>query len=77
MSSESLKVSHLVDYSPDSDDPSFDGIVAARLLAKALIALAAKVDVLTAKLNADAGVTDVNYAVDFSSTTSATEYTGS
>jgi predicted carbohydrate-binding protein with CBM5 and CBM33 domain len=28
-------------------------------------ALATKINVLTAKLNADAGVTDVNYATDF------------
>jgi hypothetical protein len=31
-------------------------------------ALCAKCDVLTAKLNADAGVTDVNYATDFAAT---------
>jgi hypothetical protein len=30
--------------------------------------LLAKIDVLTAKLNADAGVTDTNYATDFVST---------
>lgn len=34
----------------------------------AIVALTAKLDVLTAKLNADAGVTDVNYATDFAST---------
>jgi hypothetical protein len=31
-------------------------------------AMAAKIDVLTAKLNADGGVTDTNYAVNFAST---------
>lgn len=31
----------------------------------AFAALTAKINVLTAKLNADAGVTDTNYAVDF------------
>jgi hypothetical protein len=34
----------------------------------AFVALTAKLDVLTAKLNADAGVTDVNYATNFAST---------
>lgn len=33
--------------------------------------LAAKLDTLTAKLNADAGVNDTNYATDFASTTAA------
>lgn len=33
--------------------------------------LATKLDTLTAKLNADAGVTDVNYATDFVTTTAA------
>lgn len=33
--------------------------------------LATKLDTLTAKLNADAGVTDTNYATDFASTTAA------
>lgn len=33
-----------------------------------IIAMATKIDVLTAKLNADAGVTDTNYATDFAST---------
>ena len=33
--------------------------------------LAAKTDTLTAKLNADGGVTDTNYATDFASTTAA------
>jgi multidrug efflux pump subunit AcrB len=37
-------------------------------------ALTAKLDVLTAKLNADAGVTDTNYATDFVS--SLTDSTG-
>ena len=37
-------------------------------LRTAFVALTAKVDVLTAKLNADAGVTDTNYATDFAST---------
>lgn len=77
MANESLKVSHLVDYTPDSDDPEFDGKVATRLLAKALLALGTKIDVLTAKLNADAGVTDTNYATNFNATIAATEYTES
>jgi len=34
----------------------------------AIVALTAKLDVLTAKLNADAGVTDTNYATNFAST---------
>jgi hypothetical protein len=33
--------------------------------------LATKLDTLTAKLNADAGVTDTNYATDFATTTAA------
>ena len=33
--------------------------------------LAAKNDTLTAKLNADGGVTDTNYATDFASSTAA------
>lgn len=33
--------------------------------------IATKLDTLTAKLNADGGVTDVNYATDFASTTAA------
>lgn len=33
--------------------------------------LATKCDTLTTKLNADAGVTDTNYATDFASTTAA------
>ncbi len=37
-------------------------------LRTAFVALTAKLDVATAKLNADAGVTDANYAVDFAST---------
>lgn len=37
-------------------------------LRTALIATLTKIDVLTAKLNADAGVTDTNYAVNFAST---------
>lgn len=37
-------------------------------------AMAAKLDVLTAKLNADAGVADTNYATDFVS--SLTDSTG-
>ncbi|PPC86323.1 MAG: hypothetical protein CTY37_06175 [Methylotenera sp.] len=37
-------------------------------LRTALIATLEKIDVLTAKLNADAGVTDTNYAVNFAST---------
>lgn len=37
-------------------------------LRTAFLALTAKLDVLTAKLNADAGVTDTNYAVNFAST---------
>ena len=34
----------------------------------AIVASNAKLDVLTAKLNADAGVTDINYATNFAST---------
>ena len=34
----------------------------------AIVAINAKLDVLTAKLNADAGVTDANYATNFAST---------
>jgi len=37
-------------------------------LRAAIIALDAKLDVLTAKLNADAGVTDTNYATNFAAT---------
>lgn len=37
-------------------------------LRAAVVALTAKLDVLTAKLNADAGVTDTNYATNFAST---------
>lgn len=37
-------------------------------LRAAFVALTAKLDVLTAKLNADAGVTDTNYATNFAST---------
>jgi hypothetical protein len=33
--------------------------------------LATKLDTLTAKMNADAGITDANYATDFASTTAA------
>lgn len=33
----------------------------------AILALTAKLDVLTAKLNADSGVTDTNYATNFAS----------
>lgn len=73
---EALKISHLVDYTPDSNDPIATPEIMCRLLAKALIAMAAKVDVLTAKLNADAGVTDVDYAEDFETVVTATEYTG-
>lgn len=40
-------------------------------LVDAIQNLATKLDVLTAKLNADAGVTDANYAIDFASTTAA------
>jgi hypothetical protein len=37
-------------------------------LRAAILALNAKLDVLTTKLNADAGVTDVNYATNFAAT---------
>lgn len=37
-------------------------------LRNAVVAMNAKLDVLTAKLNADAGVTDINYATNFAST---------
>ena len=37
-------------------------------LRTAFVALTAKLDVLTAKLNADGGVTDTNYATNFAST---------
>ena len=77
MTMEALKFSHLNDYSADLDDPSFDGKAGARLIAKALLAMATKIDVLTAKLNADAGVTDVNYAIDFVTVLNAVEYTES
>ena len=77
MSNESLKISHLVDYSPDNDDPGIQPEVAVRLLGKALLAMATKIDVLTAKLNADAGVTDTDYATNFNSTTAAIAHTES
>jgi hypothetical protein len=37
-------------------------------LRTSFVALTAKLDVLTAKLNADAGVTDTNYATNFAAT---------
>jgi hypothetical protein len=37
-------------------------------LRAAVVAMNAKLDVLTAKLNADAGVTDANYATNFAAT---------
>lgn len=37
-------------------------------LRTAIFAITAKMDVLTAKLNADAGVTDTNYATNFAAT---------
>lgn len=36
-------------------------------LRASIVAITAKLDVLTAKLNADGGVTDTNYATDFAS----------
>lgn len=36
-------------------------------LRTSVVTLTAKLDVLTAKLNADAGVSDINYATDFAS----------
>lgn len=72
MSNESLKLSHLRNASAvDSDDPIEAQGSAILVLAKALFAMAQKIDVLTAKLNADAGVTDTNYAVNFATTTDA------
>jgi hypothetical protein len=38
-------------------------------LRASILAITAKLDVLTAKLNADGGVTDTNYATDFASAT--------
>lgn len=46
-------------------DSAQDDITALRA---AIVAITAKIDVLTAKLNADAGVTDTNYATNFAST---------
>lgn len=71
MTNESLKVSHLAATSVDADDPTYDGQVGVKLLAKAVVALAAKIDVLAAKMNADAGITDTNYAVNFEDTVEA------
>ena len=80
MPMEALKVSHLAaatTATPDNDDPSFSGApgVSVKLLAQAVVALATKIDVLTAKLNADGGVTDTDYATNFASTVSATTLT--
>jgi uncharacterized protein YoaH (UPF0181 family) len=67
MANEALKITHVAGVSAvDANDPISSG-GDLKLVAQALRALAAKLDVLTAKLNADAGVTDVNYAVDFAS----------
>jgi len=71
MPNEALKITHVAGVSAvDADDPISSG-GDLKLVAQALRALAAKIDVLTAKLNADAGVTDVNYAVNFASTLDA------
>lgn len=72
MTNEALKLSHVAATSPtDQDDPSFDGKIGAALCAQAIVALCQKLDILTAKLNADVGVTDTNYAEDFQSVISA------
>lgn len=62
MSNESAKLSHLLTDTVDNDDPNIPPAVAIKIVAKALHALAAKLD-------ADATVTDTNYAALADATT--------
>ena len=55
MSNESAKLSHLLTDTRDNDDPGIPPEVMCKIFAKALHNLAAKLD-------ADATVTDTNYA---------------
>ena len=49
--------------------PVLDAVLAdMTAMRAAIVAITAKLDVLTTKLNADAGVTDTNYATNFAST---------
>jgi hypothetical protein len=43
-------------------------IVDLNSLRSTIVSLNAKLDVLTAKMNADAGITDINYATNFAAT---------